>query len=44
MDRGAQFFHIWTDERPLCSGTLFHATKLPLTTWFQAICLGGCPT
>jgi transposase-like protein/ribosomal protein L37AE/L43A len=24
-------------QTTLCSGTLFHATKLPLTTWFQAI-------
>ena len=26
-------------QTTLCSGTLFHATKLPLTTWFQAIYL-----
>ena len=23
----------------MCSGTLFHASKLPLTKWFQAIYL-----
>jgi hypothetical protein len=23
----------------VCSGTLFHASKLPLTKWFQAIYL-----
>jgi hypothetical protein len=26
-------------QTTLCSGTLFHASKLPLTTWFQAIYL-----
>ncbi len=26
-------------QHTLCSGTLFHASKLPLTTWFQALYL-----
>jgi transposase-like protein len=38
---GRQYWQCSTcrTQSTVCSGTLFHASKLPLTTWFQAIYL-----